>query len=152
MHGWYTYFTDESGNDAYDRIDVRELEETTSSIHELVRQEIEDIRATIIQASSDRIGTTASATADTNDGPGNCVILGGCSQGGTQALHTGLALQSKWNPQALAAVVALRTILLAETPIYGGSLGARRVRIFSAELDDVSVRYQVLQYSTGDQQ
>ena len=66
------------------------------------------------------------------------VMLGGCSQGGTLALHTVLSRSWSLSPY----VVALRTIVLEETTLAAAqvvSSNTLTVQLFSAEMDKVFV-------------
>eukprot|EP00750_Incisomonas_marina_P013427 INCI17318.4.p1 GENE.INCI17318.4~~INCI17318.4.p1 ORF type:complete len:1643 (-),score=275.14 INCI17318.4:498-5267(-) len=130
VHAWFNYFSDETGNDAYDDIDVEQLDAATTKLHAILDYEF---------AALDPRGSGENNNI-------NAVLLGGCSQGGTMALHAGLTYAEKQKRRkrnrhhgpprhTLAAIVALRTILLEETPLYGGS--APPIRIFSAAEDEV---------------
>ena len=119
VNSWYNYFSDSTGLDAFDIFDLNDLAKSTAYIHSLIDHE----------------GKVT--------GGAHNVIVAGCSQGGTLALHAGLTYRHftmkrvgrRIDAKPLAAVIALRTILLEETPIYGGVNPP--VEVFSAALDKV---------------
>ena len=39
VHAWFNYFSDETGNDAYDDIDVEQLDAATTKLHAILDYE-----------------------------------------------------------------------------------------------------------------
>jgi len=128
VQSWYDYFTDCSGKNEFDKIDIKHLDEMTTTLQQMIDEEMVLIEGNI--------------TGGHGDGHGGArrVMLGGCSQGGTLALHA--VLSRSWSLPPY--VVALRTIVLEETTlaaaqVVSSNTNTLTVQLFSAELDKVFV-------------
>ena len=127
VQSWYDYFTDCSGKNEFDKIDTKHLDEMTTTLQQMIDEEMVLIERNL--------------TGSHGGGHGDArrVMLGGCSQGGTLALHA--VLSRSWS--LLPYVVALRTIVLEETILAAASQvvssNTLTVQLFSAEMDKVFV-------------
>ena len=126
VQSWYDYFTDCSGKNEFDKINTEHLEEMTTVLIERIHEEM-----VLIERNN---------TGSHGDGHGDArrVMLGGCSQGGTVALHAVLSRSWSLSPY----VVALRTIVLEETTLAAAQVVSSNpltVQLFSAEMDKVFV-------------
>jgi serine/threonine protein kinase/predicted esterase len=124
VQSWYDYFTDCSGKDEFDQIDLKHLNEMTTILQNMINEEMVLLERNITGSHGDARRR---------------VMLGGCSQGGTLALHA--VLSRSWSlPPYL---VALRTIVLEETITAAAQVVSSpptlTVQVFSAEMDQVFV-------------
>ncbi len=110
VRSWYDYYTDYSGLNKYDKINLNHLKSINDYIHNLIDQEHQLL----------------------NDY--SKIIVGGSSQGGTIAWHSVLSY-----PFKIGGIISLRSILLNYTPIIIDDKSNLECFIYCAGKDQIYI-------------
>lgn len=110
VRSWYDYYTDYSGLNKYDKINLDHLNSANTYIHNIIDQEYK----LLMDYSK--------------------IIIGGCSQGGTLAWHSALTY-----PNKIGGIISLRSILLNYTPLINNDYLNLECFIYCAGKDQIYI-------------